>query len=151
MYTLMQSCDVFHTQHVIFFAILIHVHIQCDLAITSFTCVNVCSLNCLDLFLKYKIGQTCLVCVCVLGSMCLTCFLLRDVFKRPKCCLDPWLSCMFDCIHISAFPFLKNYFQVISKAPQHLSTPGLSIELFSCFLSQSKYLLTAGSIYRETF
>ena len=28
---------------------LIHVQIQCDLAITSFTCVNVCSLNCLNL------------------------------------------------------------------------------------------------------
>ena len=38
MYTLMQSCDIFHTQHAIF------------------TCVNVCSLNCLDFFLKYKIG-----------------------------------------------------------------------------------------------
>ena len=58
MYTLMQSCDVFHTQHVIVFAILdtcantmflIHVQIQCDLAITSFTCVNVCSLNRLNL------------------------------------------------------------------------------------------------------
>ena len=44
--------------------LLIHVQVQCDLAITRFTCVNVCSLNCLDLFLKYKIGWTCLVCVC---------------------------------------------------------------------------------------
>ena len=35
--------------------LLIHVQVQCDLAITRFTCVNVCSLNCLDLFLKYKI------------------------------------------------------------------------------------------------
>ena len=58
MYTHMQSCDVFffthNTQYSLLF--LIHVQIQCDLAITSFTCVNVCSLNCLDLFLKYKIG-----------------------------------------------------------------------------------------------
>ena len=36
--------------------LLIHVQVQCDLAITRFTCVNVCSLNCLNLFLKYKIG-----------------------------------------------------------------------------------------------
>ena len=36
--------------------LLIHVQIQCDLAITRNTCVNVCSLNCLDLFLRYKIG-----------------------------------------------------------------------------------------------
>ena len=50
---------------------LIHVQIQCDLAITSFTCVYVCSLNCLDLFLKYKICQTCLVCVCVLEILVL--------------------------------------------------------------------------------
>ena len=54
MYTHMQSCDVFHTQYSLLF--FIHVQIQCDLAITSFTCVNVCSPNCLDLFLKYKIG-----------------------------------------------------------------------------------------------
>ena len=36
--------------------LLIHVQVQCDLAITRNTCVNVCSLNCLNLFLKYKIG-----------------------------------------------------------------------------------------------
>ena len=36
--------------------LLIHVQGQCDLAITRNTCVNVYSLNCLDLFLKYKIG-----------------------------------------------------------------------------------------------
>ena len=36
--------------------LLIHVQIQCDLAITRFTCVHVCSLNCFKLFLKYKIG-----------------------------------------------------------------------------------------------
>ena len=36
--------------------LLIHVQVQRDLAITRFTCVNVCSLNCLDLFLKRKIG-----------------------------------------------------------------------------------------------
>ena len=36
--------------------LLIYVRVQCDLAITRNTCVNVCSLNCLDLFLKYKIG-----------------------------------------------------------------------------------------------
>ena len=36
--------------------LLIHVQIQYDLAITRFTCVNVYSLNCLDLFFKYKIG-----------------------------------------------------------------------------------------------
>ena len=36
--------------------LLIYVQVQCDLAITRNTYVNVCSLNCLDLFLKYKIS-----------------------------------------------------------------------------------------------
>ena len=53
-----------NTQYSLLF--LIHVQIQCDLAITRFTCVNVCSLNCLDL--KYKnwldLFSVC-VCVCV--------------------------------------------------------------------------------------
>ena len=91
--------------------LLIHVQVQCDLAIIRFTCVNVCSLNCLNLFFKYTIGQTCLVCVCVcvcLGSLCLSFLLLRDDFKSLKCCLDPWLSCIFDCIHVYVFLFLKN-------------------------------------------
>ena len=43
-----------NTQYSLLF--LIHVQRKCDLAITSFTCGNVCSLNCRDLFLKYKIG-----------------------------------------------------------------------------------------------
>ena len=56
MHTLMQSCDGFfsHTTH---FAIL-------DTCAGNnviwpsrgFTCINVCSLNCFDLLLKYKIG-----------------------------------------------------------------------------------------------
>ena len=37
-------------------------------------------------------------------------FLLRDVFKRSKCCLDPWLSCLFDHIHIYIFPFFEKLF-----------------------------------------
>ena len=57
------TCKAF-TRFAIFFThntqysllLLIHVQVQCDLAITRFTCVNVWSLNYLDLFLKYKIG-----------------------------------------------------------------------------------------------
>ena len=44
---------IHNTQYSLLF--LIYVQIQCDLAITSFTCVYVSSLNCLDLFFKYKI------------------------------------------------------------------------------------------------
>ena len=90
--------------------LLIHVQVRCDLAITRFTCVDVCSLNCLNLFLKYKIGYTCLVCVrvCVfLGSMCLK-LLLKDDFERLIWCLDHWLNCMLDCIHVCVFLFSKN-------------------------------------------
>ena len=36
--------------------LLIHMQVQCDLAITRNTCIDVCSLNCLNLFFKYKIG-----------------------------------------------------------------------------------------------
>ena len=46
----------FHTQHAYSLLLLIHVQIQCDLAIIRNTCINICSLNCLNLFLKYKIS-----------------------------------------------------------------------------------------------
>ena len=52
---IVHSCYVF-TQHANSLLLLIHVQVQYDLAITRNTCVNVCSLNCLNLFLKYKIG-----------------------------------------------------------------------------------------------
>ena len=77
-------------------------------------CVNVCLLNCLNLFLKYKIGWACFVCVCVcvcFGIKMLNIFfLLRDDFESSKCCLDPWLSCMFDCIHVYVFLFFEKPF-----------------------------------------
>ena len=44
---------------------------------------------------------------------------------------------------------MKNCFKATSTDPQHLSTPGLSIELFSCFLMQSWHLLIARWIDRE--
>ena len=53
---------MFHTQHANSLLFLIYVQIQRDLAITRDTCVNIYLLNCLNLFLKYKIG-TCLVCL----------------------------------------------------------------------------------------
>ena len=45
----------FYTQHTNSLLFLIHVQVQCDLAITRNTCVNIYSLNCLNLFLKYKL------------------------------------------------------------------------------------------------
>ena len=59
MYTLMQSCNVFHTQHTTH-NILCYSWYMCRYNVIwpsqGFTCVNVYSLNCLDLFLKYKIS-----------------------------------------------------------------------------------------------
>ena len=46
----------------------------------------------------------------VIGSMCLTFFLLRDDFESLKCCLDLWLSSMFDCIHVCVFLFFKKLY-----------------------------------------
>ena len=65
------------------------------------------------------------VCVCVfLGSMCLK-LLLRDDFERFIWCLDHWLCCIFDCIHVSIFLFSKNYFKNLlntSLTPGYLSS-----------------------------
>ena len=89
--------------------LLIHVQVQYDLVITRNTCVSLCLLNCFNLFLKYELVRLVwCVCVCVcFGSMCLTFFLLRDVFESLKCCLDLWLSNMFDYIHVCVFLFFE--------------------------------------------
>ena len=113
-----------------------NVQVQCDLAIARNTRVNVCSLNCLDLFLKYKIGQTCLVCVFVcFGSKCLTFLLLLiDDSESLKCRLDFWLSSMLDCIHICVFLFFEKLFLSISTASRYLST--------DCYLSSPSFFLS---------
>ena len=56
MYTLMQSCNVFHTTHNIFCYFWYMCKYNVIWRSQGFTCVNVYSLNYLDLFLKYKIG-----------------------------------------------------------------------------------------------
>ena len=48
--------------------------------------------------------------MCVLGSKCLSILLMRDDFESLKCCLDLWLSSMFDCIHIYVFLFIEKLF-----------------------------------------
>ena len=76
---------------------------------------------------------------------------VEKYFESLKCCLDPSLSCMLDCIHICVFPFLKNYFKANSTDPWHLSILGLSVELFSFFLLQSRHLSIARWIDWESF
>ena len=56
--------------------------------------------------------------------------LLRDDFERFICCLDHWLSCMLDCIHVCDFHFSKNCFY---KLAQHLLDTLLSVELLKFF------------------
>ena len=79
---------MFHTQHAYSLLLLIHVQIQRDLAITRDICVNIYLLNCLNLFLKYKIG-TCLMCLWIQE-----CFASRVKvwFECLTCCLDACLS-----------------------------------------------------------
>ena len=120
---------------------LIHQQVQCNLTITRNTFFNVCSLNCINLFLNYKIGQTCLMCVCVFWIYEHEIFLVKRCFESLKCCLDLWLYSMLDCIHIRVFLFLKNCFKQsrqlldTSRHLGYLSSP------FSCLLSQSRQLL----------
>ena len=92
----------------------------------GFTCVNVCLLNRLDFFLKYKSWLDLFsVCVCVfLGSMCLK-LLLRDDFERFISCLDHWLCCMF--------MFFSSRKTVFKKIARHLLGTWLSVELPSFF------------------
>ena len=59
-----------------------------------------------------------------------------------------WVACLI--AFISVF-FPSWVFKAISTASRHLSIPSLSIELFSCFLSQSRHLSIARWINRETF
>ena len=60
--------------------------------------------------------------MCVfLGSMCLK-LLLRDDFERFIWCLDHWLCCVFDCIHVCIFLFSKNCFQKACSTPGYLSS-----------------------------
>ena len=58
------TLTLFHTQHANSLLLLIHAQVQGDLAITKDTCANICLLNYLNLFLKNKICQTCLVVCC---------------------------------------------------------------------------------------
>ena len=121
--------------------LLIHVQIQCDLAITRNICVNVYSLNCLNLFLKYKIVRRAqCVCVCF-GSMCLTFLLLRNDFKSLTCCLILGLGSMLDCIQVSVFLLFEKLFLPISTASRQLSIDCYLSRLFNCFLSHSRQLL----------
>ena len=48
-------------------------------------------------------------------------FLLRDVFESLKCCLDLWLSSMFDCIYVCVFLFLeKTVFKQSRQVNTHI-------------------------------
>ena len=83
----------------------------------GFTCVNVCSLNCLNLFLKYKIGLTCLVCVCVyvFGIIVLKTFVERW-FWELKMLIFGWVVWLIAFIFVF-FPFWKMVF----KQSRHLA------------------------------
>ena len=37
-------------------------------------------------------------------------FFKIDDFESSKCCLDPWLSCVFDYIHVYVFLYFEKLF-----------------------------------------
>ena len=99
--------------------LLIHVQVQCDLVITRFTCVNVYSLNCLDLFLKYKnwLDLFCVcVCVCVFRIYVLKIFGWGIILRVQNVV---WIlgcvACLIAFI-FAFFPFSKTVF----KQSRHL-------------------------------
>ena len=105
--------------------LLIHVKVQCDLAITKFTCVNVCSLNCLDLFLKYKFGLVCVcVCVCVFGIHVLKNYCWEMILKVQNVVwIFGWVACFIAFISVF-FPSWKTVFKLswhLLNTSQHLA------------------------------
>ena len=69
--------------------------------------------------------------------MCLK-LLLWDDFERLIWCLDHWLSCILDCIHVCVFLFSKNcFYKVNLTPPRHLAI----CRALKFFLSQSRHLL----------
>ena len=88
------------------------------------------------------------VCVCVLGSKCLSILLMRDDFERLKWCLDLWLSCMFDCIHVCIFLF---FWKTVFKQSRQL----LDTSRYLAYLSNSSATfyrnLDSCLIHRDTF
>ena len=115
-----------HTTHILQI-LLIHLQVQCVLTITRNTCVNIYLLNCLSLFLKYKFGQNCLVCLQIQE-----CFASRvEVwFECLTCCFDACLSS-----HLVAFssyvffPLEKPPFSILDS----FSTKSGQIPLLSRF------------------
>ena len=142
----MHFCSI-HTQHANSLLLLIHVQVQCDLAITGDTCVNICSLNYLNLFLKYKIGQTCLVCVCVCLDLWMLCINVERCFESLICCLDLWLSSLLIAFIFMCFSSLeKTFFSSSSLASRQILNKFLSIQPFFLF---SRQILNRFSIHRD--
>ena len=89
----------------------------------GFVCVTVCSLNCLNQFLKYKIGYTCGVCVCV--CVCALNIFVERWFWELKMLtgslfeLYAWLH-SYLCFSLLEKWFLS-YLNTSSISPRHLA------------------------------
>ena len=83
--------------------------------------------------------------MCVLGSKCL--YFCWEMILRVQnvVWIIGWVACLIAFISV----FFSSW-KTIFKQSRHLSIPGLSIELFNCFLSQSWHLLIARWIDRES-
>ena len=126
-----------NTQYSLLF--LIHVQIQCDLTIISFTCVNVCSLNCLNL-----------VNVCF-GDPCTQILLNWETILRDYCVdwIIGWIVCWIAFMSVffsSRKTVLKSWLDTSSTPPRYLAICRASQAFF---LSQSRQLLDTWWIDRE--
>ena len=81
------------------------------------------------------------VCVCVFWDQNAYHFFDERCFERSKCCLDPWLSCMFNCIHVCVFLFIEKLFlkqsQQLLDTSQYLAYLLKAIEKLSRLLKNS--------------
>ena len=116
-----------HTTRIPFATLNTCVDTMC-FSITRDTYVNLYLLNCLNLFLKYKIGYTCLACLWMLACFA---YRVKVWFECLTCCLDACLS-----NHLVAFssyvffPLEKPLFCILDS----FSTECQQIPLLSRFL-----------------
>ena len=103
---------VSHTTDVLFATLDTIIQVQYDLAITRNTCGSICSLNCLNLFLKIKLVR---LVQCVLTQECFT-SRVDDVFKCLTCFLVACFGVYFNCIHlVLVFLLEKPCFRLLDR------------------------------------
>ena len=126
--------------------LLIHVQVQCDLAITRFTCVNVCSLNCLALIPGGLIEQVPASMIASRHLMDRSRFCSWSGIFVPRYFLDTCICWRAFSRHLPrqmarhlSTPYLSRFTKDLFKLPRVIRSSFLSISLSIalCFLSQT--------------